>query len=126
MRSKWLIPLALAAAAATTIIAPAAAHHSFAMFDMTKDVSATGTVTEFRWTNPHAWLHLDVADASGTTANWAIEMTSPNNLIAGGWRRSSLKIGDKVNVQFHPLINGKKGGSLDKVTLANGTVLQNK
>jgi hypothetical protein len=121
MRSKWLILLAVAAAAA-----PAVAHHSFAMFDMAKDVTATGTVTEFRWTNPHAWLHLDVADAGGTTNNWAIEMTSPNNLIAGGWRRSSLKVGDKVSVRFHPLINGKKGGSLDKVTLVDGTVLQNK
>ena len=121
MRTKWILPLALAALAA-----PAAAHHSFAMFDMNKNVTMTGTITEFRWTNPHAWLHLDIADASGQTDNWAIEMTSPNNLVKTGWRRSSLKLGDKVTVQFHPLVNGKQGGSLAKVTLVNGTVLENK
>ena len=123
MRNKRILALAIGAALATV---PAAAHHSFAMFDMTRNVTTTGTVTEFRWTNPHAWLHLDVADAAGTTNNWAIEMTSPNNLVKTGWRRSSLKLGDKVTVDFHPLVNGKKGGSLAKVTLANGMVLENK
>ena len=121
MRKKWLVPLAIVALAA-----PALAHHSFAMFDMDKNVTAVGAVTEFRWTNPHAWMHVDVDNAKGQASNWAIEMTSPNNLVNGGWRRSSLKPGDKVTVIFHPLRNGKPGGSLVKVTLANGTILENK
>jgi len=111
---------------AMAIAAPAAAHHSFAMFDMQKSVTVTAKVTEFRWTNPHSFMHMDVADAGGATTNWAIEMTSPNNLVNGGWRRSSLKPGDTVTVTYHPLINGKPGGSLVKVVLANGTVLENK
>ena len=109
-----------------TLAVPAAAHHSFAMFDMTKNQTVIGTVTEFRWTNPHAWLHLDVPGAGGATDSWAIEMTSPNNLLKAGWRRSSLKLGDKATVTFHPLVNGKKGGSLNNVTLPGGQVLENK
>jgi hypothetical protein len=107
------------------IAAPAAAHHSFAMFDMDKTVTVQGAVTEFKWTNPHAWMHVDIADSGGKVATWAIEMTSPNNLVRAGWRRSSLKSGDKVTVQLHPLRNGKKGGALVQVTLPSGQVLKN-
>ena len=116
----------MALAGATLVAAPAVAHHSFAMFDMKKDVTVSAKVTEFRWTNPHSFMHMDVVDGQGTTVNWAIEMTSPNNLVNGGWRRSSLKPGDPVTVTYHPLLNGKAGGSLVKVVLANGTVLENK
>lgn len=116
----------LVAFAALGLAVPAAAHHSFAMFDMTKNVTAPATVTEFRWTNPHSFMHVDIADQAGATTNWAIEMTSPNNLINGGWRRSSLKAGDKVTVTYHPLLNGKPGGSLVNVRLADGHVLENK
>jgi hypothetical protein len=103
------------------LAAPALAHHSFAMFDMERDVTMAATVTEFKWTNPHAFMALDVNGAA-----WAIEMTSPNNLLNVGWRRSSLKPGDKVTVTYHPLINGKTGGALVRVKLANGTILENK
>ena len=108
------------------IAAPATAHHSFAMFDMQKDMTVVGTVTEFRWTNPHSFMHLLVQDAQRGSTNWAIEMTSPNNLVHGGWRRSSLKPGDKVTVTYHPLLNGKLGGALVRVKLPDGTVLENK
>jgi hypothetical protein len=104
----------------------AVAHHSFAMFDMARSITARGVVTDFRWTNPHAWMHVDITDSKGVTANWALEMTSPNTLVGSGWRRSSFKPGDKVTVTYHPLINGKPGGSLVKVVLPNDTVLENK
>jgi hypothetical protein len=93
---------------------------------MKKDVTMSGVVTEFRWTNPHSWMHLDVTDRDGTKVNWALEMTSPNNLVLSGWRRSSLKPGDKVSVTYHPLLNGKSGGSLVKVVLADNKTLENK
>ena len=113
--------------ALTFTAAPALAHHSFAMFDMKKEVTADGVVTDFRWTNPHSWAHVDVTAKDGSKTSWALEMTSPNNLVLSGWRRSSLKPGDKVNVTYHPLLNGKPGGSLVKVVLADGkTILENK
>jgi len=121
MRRIPLFALTLAALAA-----PALAHHSFAMFSMDKNATMAGTVTDFRWTNPHSFMHLDIADASGTTTNWAIEMTSPNNLLNSGWRRSSLKPGDKVTVIYHPLVNGRPGGALVSVKLPDGRVLENK
>lgn len=117
---------ALAFVTAAMIAIPAIAHHSFAMFDMQSEATVAGTVTEFKWTNPHAFMALDAAGDNGAIANWAIEMTSPNNLINGGWRRSSIKPGDKITVTYHPLVNGRRGGSLVRVKLADGKVLENK
>lgn len=118
---KTIAAVALAATSGAVL-----AHHSFAMFDMKKEVTSEGIVTEFRWTNPHSWMHVDIADSSGAKENWAIEMTSPNNLVLSGWRRSSLKPGDKVMVTYHPLLTGKSGGSLISVVLPDHTKLDNK
>ena len=101
---------------------PAVAHHSYSMFDMTKTVVLDATVVRFKWQNPHAFIEAD-ALARGATERWAIEMTSPNNLVQEGWRRTSLKPGDKVKVYVHPLRNGAKGGSYAGVRLPNGNTL---
>ena len=81
--------------------APMAAHHSFAAeFDITKPVTITGKVTKIEWTNPHAYLFIDVADAqTGAVTNWEIEMGSPNGLTRLGWTRTLLKPGDAVTVE---------------------------
>lgn len=97
----------------------ASAHHSFAMFDQTRQVSVNGVVKEFQWTNPHAFIEL--ADTDGKT--WSIEMNSPNNLLRQGWKRTALKVGDKVTVVFNPLRDGKAGGLFNAVTLPDGKVL---
>ncbi len=116
MRMKWLAVLALGGVAAA-----AGAHHSFAMFNMTKDVTVQGVVTDFKWTNPHAWMHVEV----GSTG-YALEMTSPNNLVHSGWRRSAFKAGDKVTVTYHPPVNGKPGGALVRAVLPDGKILENR
>jgi hypothetical protein len=121
-RPAMLIGLALASALA--LAAPAPAHHSYAMFDMTKNVDLKGTVVQFKWTNPHAWLTLSVKDADGQDVVWNIEMNSPNNLAGLGWKRSSLKPGDTVVITIHPLKDDKAGGSFMAVTLANGDKLK--
>ncbi|MEP7312878.1 MAG: DUF6152 family protein [Pseudomonadota bacterium] len=105
---------------------PALAHHSFAMFDQTKQVALKGTVTEFQWTNPHAFIHIDVPTGDTLAGVWDIELNSPNNLKRQGWKSTSLKPGDKVTVMANPLremSDGKKGGLFITVTLADGTML---
>ena len=101
---------------------PAAAHHSYAMFDMDKTVALEATVVRFKWQNPHAFIEADVA-AKGTTERWSIEMTSPNNLAQEGWKRPSLKPGDRVTIYVHPLRSGARGGSYVGVRLPNGSTL---
>lgn len=112
-----------AALALGTITAPGAAHHSYAMFDMARTVQMEATVVQFRWSNPHAFIRATVATRGGGTEEWAIEMTSPNNLIQEGWTRSALRSGDRVELFVHPLRSGARGGSYAGVRLADGRVL---
>jgi hypothetical protein len=111
--------LALWVALAVTPL-PAAAHHSFAMFDFTKTITITGTVKEFQWTNPHVVLWVNVAGKDPKVPDvWWLEMTSPGNLTRSGWNRKALNAGDKVVVELNPLRDGKLGGALVKVTNSN-------
>jgi hypothetical protein len=108
--------------ALAAISLPAAAHHSFAMFDQKKVVTLEGTVHQFQWSNPHAFIELDVANRD-RPQRWAIELNSPNNLTRQGWRRSSLKVGERITVRIAPLRNGNPGGLFLDLTKADGTVL---
>ena len=102
---------------------PAAAHHSGAMFDRDKQVSLTGTILRFEWTNPHSWIEIEVPNENGGSDKWSVECNSPNNLARQGWKSTSLKPGDKVTIVIHPLRTGEKGGSFLLVTLPSGEVL---
>jgi hypothetical protein len=102
------------------------AHHSFAMYDMTKVVVITGTVREFQWTNPHALLWVTGSVTDGGAADlWAIELpTSPGNLGRMGWTKHSLATGDPLTLEINPLRDGSHGGSFKKATLTKtGVVL---
>ncbi len=118
MRRYWI-----SAVISTAILSggQALAHHSGAMFDMTKTVTISGTVQQFNWTNPHSSFKVLVANSSGTEDVWAVEMGGPNNLIHEGWKRTTLKPGDKVTVTVRPLRDGVPGGSYVGIVLADGT-----
>lgn len=103
--------------------AAALAHHSGAMFDSAKEQTLVGSITEFNWVNPHSSFKVAVKDNDGKEAIWAIEMNSPQNLMRSGWKRTTLKTGDKVTVVVHPLRDGKPGGSFVSIVLADGTRL---
>ncbi|OYX47715.1 MAG: hypothetical protein B7Y87_00235 [Sphingomonadales bacterium 32-64-22] len=115
-----LLPLAVAALAPAAI--PASAHHSYSMFDMQKTIVLDATVTQFRWQNPHAFIAIEVEE-DGTPQRWSIEMTSPNNLVQSGWRRTSLRTGDKIRLWVHPLRSGARGASYVGVRLPDGSTL---
>ena len=101
------------------------AHHSFALFDTGKSVSVSGSVTSFEWTNPHAYIEMDVPDARGGVKHWSVEMGSPSIIMQSGWKFKDLKFGDKVTVTLNPLRSGQSGGLLIQATLADGRVLGN-
>jgi hypothetical protein len=122
-RSKtcWVV---LTVAALLTGAHDLLAHHSFAMFDTQKSVTLTGTVTTFEWTNPHAYIEIDVPDA-GATKHWSIELGSPSILMQSGWKYKDIKHGDKITVQISPLKSGQPGGLLVQAKLADGRTLGN-
>jgi hypothetical protein len=122
MKLPLKIAVAALLAAPAVLAAPALAHHSYAMFDMTKTVALKGSVVKFKWQNPHSWIELDVP-VGGKVERWAIEATAPANLVQEGWRRTSLKPGDQVTIKIHPLRDGSKGGSLAGAQLADGSKL---
>jgi hypothetical protein len=121
MKSRLLNVLAVAIA----LTLPVLAHHSFTMFDATKVITITGTVTDFQWTNPHSYIEIDVPDESGAIKHWAIEMGSPSILQQSGWKFNNLKKGDKTTLVINPLKDGRPGGFLNSATLPNGKVLGN-
>lgn len=103
-----------------TVAAPRSvnAHHSFAAdFDAEKPIKLTGPVTKVEWTNPHVWFYIDVKDDVGGTANWGLEMGSPNGLLRAGWTRSSLKVGDVVTVEGFRAREREHTGSASAVVL---------
>jgi hypothetical protein len=102
---------------------PANAHHSFAHFDRSKEVTMTGVVREVQWSNPHTWIQVIVTDDKGRKTEWGFECGSPNMMSRTGWKRTTLKMGDKVVVVGNPLKNGKPNASLVKITLPDGRVL---
>ena len=109
---------------ASGLIAPAVAHHSFAMFDFDKTISCPATVKEFRWTNPHVTLLIEAAPNTGDSPEvWSLELTSPGNLTRLGWTHSSFKPGDRIDIQFNPLRDGKHGGAFKEAKLESGQVL---
>lgn len=99
------------------------AHHSAAGVDRTKTVTLVGTIKEFRWTNPHSWIHMEVPNAKGGADTWILEMTSPAFLVRAGWKSTTVKQGDKVTAVARPMRNGDPGGLFVSVTLPSGQVL---
>jgi hypothetical protein len=107
MQNIARVALAIGAAVACAIgIGPALAHHSTAAFDTTRVVKVEGTVTQFRWTNPHASFKVDgKSEGDDPDGVWTVEMTAPNVLINQGWTRTALQAGDHVTIYVNPLRN---------------------
>jgi hypothetical protein len=116
---------AVLAAGTLCAAGPLLAHHSFTMFDLSQRITITGTVTSFEWTNPHAYIEIDVPDDKGVVKHWSIELGSPSILQQSGWKFSSLKKGDKATLIMSPLKSGQPGGFLVQATLPDGHQLGN-
>ena len=99
------------------------AHHSGAMFDDQKEVTLTGTVKEFQYTNPHSWLLVDVPDAKGEVTTWGFEAEGPSTLLRAGIHRSDLAPGTKVVVTGNPMKDGRPAAAWVKLNKDDGTVM---
>lgn len=97
----------------------ASAHHSGAMFDDKVATTLTGTVKGFQWTNPHCWIQVLVS-SKDTTVEWSIEMGSPSQLFKGGWRPTTLRVGETITVVIHPMRDGSSSGLFVSATGPDG------
>ena len=124
MRRTSMILGTVAALGLLASVTRVSAHHSLAAeFDVDRMVEITGVITEMRWTNPHAWLYVDVTDADGDVKNWAVEFGSPNQLYRRGWSKNDLPSGSTVTiVGYAPRDNSQRISATD-VTLPDGRQL---
>ena len=105
---------------------PTLAHHSRAMFDMTKNVTYRGVVKEYRWQNPHSHIVITVGSDEtdpSTVGTWDVEASSISLMVSRGWNRMTYKPGDLITVVAHPSRNGSKVVLLFYAIKADGTRL---
>ena len=108
---------------ATIVIAisvPAAAHHSHNAYDQSAWTTYEGTVQEVHLINPHSWIYMEIRDADGETAVWALEAGATGGILNGGVQREDLQPGDAVRVRCHRLRDGSPGCLLGFVTPLHG------
>jgi hypothetical protein len=119
------VGLAIAGLALASV--PALAHHSFAMFDMEKNVEYRGVISEWKWQNPHVHFTVDIKPGAGVDSKmigrWDVEGGSVNIMTRQGWTRASYKVGDSITVVGHPMKDGSKGLSLFYAIRPDGTRL---
>ena len=106
---------------------PVSAHHGGgSLYDMSQEITAQATVTEFVWTNPHVEIGLDAKDDTGKVKHWLLEASSPPVLVSRGWNRKSVQAGDVIKVTFNPSQRGTNVGLFIKLVKADGTELVNR
>lgn len=105
---------------ALILAAPAFAHHSTTMYNMTSPVTVTGVVKRFEWTNPHAFIFLEVKDEKGNPVEWEVEMMSLNHLRGYGWTRDTVKPGDVISCTGGAAKNGATSMISSYMKMADG------
>ncbi len=102
----------------------AVSHHSHSMFDHSREVSITGTVTEFSFRNPHVFLYLDVEQEGDETVNYWVEMSNIPGMIKRGIGNRTFQRGDVVTARVFPLKDGRPGGNYSTIVAADGKVYE--
>jgi len=124
MRKNLLVLPAGAIFLLLLLAASTSAHHGFvSWFDTTRSISVKGTVTGFDWTNPHAYIYMDVKNERGTVEKWSIELGALAMLSRAGWKRDTLKYGDEITAIGNPAKDSKPTMHLNKIVFANGQEL---
>jgi hypothetical protein len=105
------------------LTSPAFAHHSTAEYDMAALTSIKGTVTKFEWSNPHAYIYIEVKDEKGATIAWTAELASLGMLSRVNWKRDTVKPGDEITIVGNRAKDGRLVMRLDKIVFASGQEL---
>jgi len=105
------------------VIGSASAHHSFAMFDSSKSITVVGTVKNVAYANPHVWVDMVAVNDKNETVTWGMEGGNLGGLYRMGWTKDTVKAGDKIKMEVHPIKDGTPGGQIMRVILADGRVL---
>jgi Family of unknown function (DUF6152) len=124
MRSRLTILMLGLGLLGATMAVPGFAHHSTAMYNMAQPVSVTGVVKRFEWTNPHAYIYLDVTGEDGKVVEWQIEMMSLNHLKSYGWSHDTVKPGDMITVTGGQAKSGLPAMLCSLIKLADGRVIK--
>ena len=111
------------AAGLLVLSGPILAHHGSASFDIGKELTLKGTVTEWLWANPHCFLRIDVKDETGAVRNWNLELGNPTDMTPRGYGRRTFKVGDEVTVTLQPVKSGASVGRIRTVVLPSGQKL---
>jgi hypothetical protein len=106
------------------LLSVAQAHHSVAAFDRSNPVALSGTVKEFKYTNPHTWIYIMVPDGKGGEQQWDLEGGSVNMVVRQGWTKDTLKPGQKVKLMIAPRKDGDAGGEWLRVLEVDGKPLE--
>lgn len=114
------IPLLAIAAGFLAASGSATAHHGYAAFDTSAEVTLKGTVTDFHFTNPHCVVEFDVKDDQGQVRNWKAELTSANHLAPKGWSEATVQVGDELAITGYRAKNGSPSLWVNKIRMANG------
>jgi Family of unknown function (DUF6152) len=108
----------------TTLPVTAVAHHSTAMYDMNHPVTVSGVVKRFEWTNPHAFVYLEVKDDKSNVVEWEVEMMSLNHLRGYGWTRNTVKVGDVISCTGGAAKSGAPSMISSYMKLADGRMIK--
>jgi hypothetical protein len=124
---KKLVAFLLFVPCLLILVSPLFAHHGRgATYDMKKQVTLTGVVTEVAWRNPHVAIYMDVKDADGKVVNWAFENSNVSTLARQGYNRNTLKVGQEITAIVNPSAAGTTRGLVVKVILADGSVVMSR
>ncbi len=112
----------IALSVSMVVAAPAFAHHAAAVYyDVSKEMTMSGTVTEFRMGNPHARIYFEVTAADGSTTQWMAEGGSRTVMLRRGWTGEEVKVGDTITLHGHPSRSGENFMHMTNVDLADGS-----
>jgi hypothetical protein len=121
MRKPILSSAAALWAGSLCATGPAAAHHSFAMFDLEQHVVIEGSVTDWHYNNPHSWLHVEAVDENGDKQTWSFEGAAPVHAARQGVNGNTFRKGESVKVVMSPIRDGRRAGALCFVVKQDGS-----